>query len=192
VQNLLTIRRETRIFTKRRSKLKNNFSNIILLSIILGKVLLQIGVALFICFICIIYSINPSEARTLKSLTIFSRKEILAQHYSGLIVYIKKDKDFKRSMSPRIISEKGRSIYLNTNNLSSSQYKFLINNGIATFTDKLSIAKKRAGNNPYIVNAIGSVNSDTAVISEQNALKILKENQKSNFLNNFKVSFVIN
>jgi hypothetical protein len=190
MQNLF-IGKETRIFTKRRSKIINKTQKVFLFSKILGKVIFQIAVALFLCLFFIILSIYPSEAKALKTLTIFSKKSILEKHYSGLIVYIKRDYDFKRTMAPRIIGKDGQVVYLNVNRLSERQFSYLLNSGIATFTDNLSAARKRAGNNPLIVNALNTYNSDTAVISNENARSILHENLKSKFLNNFKVSFVM-
>jgi len=69
--------------------------------------------------------------------------------------------------------------------------------GIFFYAPDLKTAKKydrtRVGNNPLIIKAksvSGSVKADV-VISDDDALKILKENKKSHFLDNFKVIVLV-
>lgn len=157
---------------------------------------LGMSIIIFLAFIAVILlGIYPSEGKTLKafaSLKLKQKHNITAnQTYSGLIIMVKDKKQFYSNMSPKILSENGNSIFCNAENFTHEQFNYLIREGIATFTDDLNKAKKRSGNKPLIVNAINSKNMDTVIITNEHAEQILKANSKNNFLNRFKVSFVI-
>lgn len=134
----------------------------------------------------------PSEAKTLKYHINFKQNtgKVISKCYTGLIIKVKRKNNFHSSMSPKIISENGKSIFCNASNFSHEQFNYLIREGIATFTDSIYKAKHRSGDKPLLVEAI-SGNNDTVVISRQSAEQIISENNKSNFLGKFKVSFLI-
>lgn len=109
--------------------------------------------------------------------------------YSGLIIIIKGKNKFYPSMSPKIISKNGRSIFGNLT-ISHSQFNYLIREGIATFTDNIRVAKHRSGRDPLVINSISTKYNDTVIISNESAKQIVRENRRNNFLGKFKVSFV--
>ncbi len=113
-----------------------------------------------------------------------------AHNYTGLIIMIKPGENFHGRMSPRIVSESGVSVYCNMDGLNEEQFNYLINNGIAIFSDNIESAKKRSGENPMIVEAESVLGGDTAIIDDNIARNILMENSLSQFLSKFKVSFV--
>lgn len=140
-----------------------------------------------------ILAILPSEGKTLKSLVSIALKQSMEnnKNYSGLIIIVKGKDNFQSSMVPKILSKSGKSIFCNTSNFSHEQFNYLIREGIATFTNDINKTKKRSGNQPLIINALTTKNTDTVIISNEHANQIIKANLKNNFLEKFKVSFVI-
>lgn len=150
--------------------------------------------------------ITKSEAKTLNSVSslkssnkynVFkssikagSNNISLNQSYSGLIIRVKNKKQFQNNMSPKIFSENGNSIYLNTKNFSHEDFNYLIREGIAIFTNDIDKAKKRSGNKPLIIDALDTKNTDTVIISNENAQQVLIADYRAPFLKKCKVSFM--
>ena len=112
--------------------------------------------------------------------------------YSSLVIDAK-GLNLKRSKSPKILSEKGYEVYGTIfENLEKA-----LEMGVFFYTPNLEKAKKyapkRVGNNPLIIKAkeISGATKSDVVVKDEDALKILKENKKSHFLDNFKVIVLI-
>jgi len=112
--------------------------------------------------------------------------------YSSLVIDAR-GIDLERSRSPKILSEKGYEVYGTIfENLDKA-----LKEGVFFYSPDIKSVEKyapsRIGKNPLIIKAkkaTGPSFSDV-VISDLDALKILKENKKSHFLDNFKVIVLI-
>ncbi|MDD2716559.1 MAG: hypothetical protein PHW04_11775 [Candidatus Wallbacteria bacterium] len=101
--------------------------------------------------------------------------------------------ELERSESPKILSEKGYEVYGTIfDNLDKA-----LEAGVFFYAPTLDEAKKydakRIGLNPLFIKAkssSGVVKTDL-VVSDLDALKILKENKKSHFLDQFKVIVLV-
>jgi hypothetical protein len=111
------------------------------------------------------------------------------ENYTGLVIIIKNHK-IKDSMSPKILSSSGKSVYGNMKDLTDEQVNYVVSDGIAAYTENLPDAKIRSGDNPLIIEALNIVNNDNIIISDDDALKIINENNNMKFLENFKVSLI--
>lgn len=96
------------------------------------------------------------------------------------------------AMSPKIFDPKGNVIYGNLNVTPE-----FANTGIAGWLHTMEEAKaniKRVGNNPLIIKAIDKKGGNwpcNPVISSEDAVKVLMENDKTHFLEKCKVCFLI-
>lgn len=98
----------------------------------------------------------------------------------------------ERGMCPKIRRPDGSEIWGTV----SANPDFVIEHGIAVYAHTLAQAQNdaRAGSNPMIIRAYGRAgnrfNTD-AVISNEDAARLLQADQESGFLNKFRVIFVI-
>ncbi len=112
--------------------------------------------------------------------------------YTGLVVDTRGFK-LERALSPKIVTSDEEVIWGNV----KVSREFVLNTGIVGFLSDLDAAldpeKSRAGNNPLILRAIGRAGSfrANAVLTDEDAELLLKENGKGKFLEEFKVVFVI-
>ncbi len=106
------------------------------------------------------------------------------QNYTGLIVDCG-GQNLSTAVAPTIKSVSGTEIY----SFKNVQRQIAVNRGIAGYADSTDSGVQRAGNNPLIVTAVFVENCD-AVVSDEDADRILAANQKSNFLSNCLVVFV--
>lgn len=116
-----------------------------------------------------------------------------SQVYTGLVVVVKTNSEnpFFGSMSPRILSENGISIFGDVSDLTDAQADFVVTQGIAAFPKSIDEAKDRSGNNPLVVEALNVSGGDNIIVTDNDALKIALENKDTKFLEKFKVSFII-
>ncbi|MFN4150182.1 MAG: hypothetical protein ACK4IX_04500 [Candidatus Sericytochromatia bacterium] len=126
-----------------------------------------------------------SLSKTESSISIKSDKQ---QKYSGVVLVIKNKNKINGILSPKIVSENGVNIYGEFEDLSNEQSDFVISQGVAAFPRSIDEAE-RSGSNPLIIEG-EMVDNDTFVVSDSDALVIISENNKSKFLENFKVSIV--
>jgi hypothetical protein len=126
-----------------------------------------------------------SLSKTESSISIKSEKQ---QNYSGVVLVIKNKSKINGILSPKIVSENGVNIYGNFEELSNEQSDFVISQGVAAFPRSIDEAE-RSGSNPLIIEG-EMIDNDTFVVSDSDALVIISENNKSKFLENFKVSIV--
>lgn len=102
--------------------------------------------------------------------------------------------NLERSMSPKILSENGLEIY----GTILKDLDKVMEQGVVLYAFDLDTAikysKDRVGNNPLTVKAVKSagLTDSYAVVSDDDAKKILAENKKSGFLEKFKVIILIN
>ena len=126
-----------------------------------------------------------SLSKTESSISIKSEKQ---QNYSGVVLVIKNKSKINGILSPKIVSENGVNIYGNFEELSNEQSDFVISQGVAAFPRSIDEAE-RSGSNPLIIEG-EMIDNDTFAVSDSDALVIISENNKSKFLENFKVSIV--
>lgn len=160
----------------------------------------KISVTAFSAASLILIGIMPSQAKG-TGMKPVSKETILkldakvakpvSSLYTGLVIKVKDNQDFQGRMSPRVVSENGNIVYCNVDGLTSAQFTLLIDRGLATFTNSLDSAKNRTGKNPLVIEAIKVENSDTAVITNDSARKIIEADNRAKFLRSFNVSFVI-
>jgi hypothetical protein len=135
--------------------------------------------------------IKFSKKETKEKIVKIPEKIKITEKYTGLIIDAK-DLGVKPGISPKIYSETGKEVY-GTLQLSSD---LVVEKGIVSYANSVEEAKnmERAGNNPLIIKALkkgeGEIGTDV-VISEEDALKILKANEVSRFLEELKVVIVI-
>jgi hypothetical protein len=114
----------------------------------------------------------------------------LEEAYTGLIIDAR-GLNVKPCMSPKIISENGDEVY-GTIRVSP---EVVIEKGIVGYSSSIEKAKQswRSGEKPLIVKATGKAGSFNAdvLIKQSDAEKILRENEKSGFLQNLRVTIVI-
>lgn len=101
--------------------------------------------------------------------------------------------ELSRSESPKILSEKGYEVYGTIfDNLEKA-----LEDGVFFYVPNIATAKKwdasRVGDNPLTVKAksVTGVAMTDIVISDLDALKILKENKISKFLEKFRVVVIV-
>lgn len=105
--------------------------------------------------------------------------------YTGLVVDCR-GLNLNVAISPVLKSASGEKIY-SYENISRQT---AVDKGIVEYSDKLDSGLQRTGNNPLMIKAIKISNECDAVVSEEDANKILIANQTSKFLNNCSVVFV--
>lgn len=127
-----------------------------------------------------------SISKTSSSISVQSQKQ---QKYSGVILVIKNKSKINGILSPKIVSENGVNIYGEFEDLSNEQSDFVISQGVAAFPKSIDDANERSGSNPLIIEG-EMIDNDTFVVSDSDALVIISENNKSKFLEDFKVSIV--
>ncbi len=127
-------------------------------------------------------AISQSEAQSIRS-----------AHYTGVIVNAD-GMEMSPTFSPVIYDTDGRAIY----GVDNLQYDVVIEKGMVDYADNLSGARAdgRAGNNPLVINAVevrggqNSVNKVNAVVSVEDANKILLANEGNDMLDDTSVVFV--
>jgi hypothetical protein len=108
--------------------------------------------------------------------------------FAGLIVDAKGLK-FTPCMFPRIYSDGGKEVW-GTYNVSS---QFANDVGVASFVQSLEAAaslKDRGGPHQLVVRALGITNQCDATISQADAERVILENNRAQFLERFKITFV--
>ena len=121
-----------------------------------------------------------------------SQEEIQNQNYSGVIVDTS-GLGIEETFSPVIYDTEGREIY-GIENLDPEE---VIENGMVSYSDSEDdeIARARAGDNPLVVKAVevrggnNSANKVNAVISVEDADKILLANEQNHILDDCAVVF---
>jgi len=112
------------------------------------------------------------------------------EKYDGLIVDAT-EVDFRPALINRILTPKGEVLY----DPSRVPQKILVEYGCGEYTNSIEKAKaaleKRGVKNPLIVKASGTISLTDLQVSEQDAVKIFSANQKTNFLAEAKVAFVL-
>lgn len=114
--------------------------------------------------------------------------------YTGLVIDAK-DTELVRTFCPAIYDTNGRVIY----GVQNVDKDYAISKGIVEYAEgndrwnQVGIGQSRAGNNPLYVKIVGLrervVNKCDVIISVEDADKLLLENQRSGFLNNYSVVF---
>lgn len=114
--------------------------------------------------------------------------------YTGLVIDAK-DSELVRTFCPAIYDTNGRVVY-GVHNVNKD---YAISKGIVEYAEgnerwnQVGIGQSRAGNNPLYVKIVGLrervVNKCDVIISVEDADKLLLENQRSGFLNNYSVVF---
>jgi hypothetical protein len=112
-----------------------------------------------------------------------------AEAFTGLVIDAQ-GKPFKRSMSPVIESEDGRQVYPDKRFLPTIQY--IEDHGIASFVNDIS-KSTRAGNQPLTIKAtaVKGYASQIAVVSNEDADRILSAANRSDFIRTWKVTFLV-
>ena len=108
----------------------------------------------------------------------------VAQDYTGLIVDCS-GQELSTAVLPAIKMLDGTEIY----SFRNVQRQIVVNRGLTGYSDSAENGVQRAGSNPLVVKAVFVENCD-AVVSDDDANKILAANQRSKFLNNCLVIFV--
>ncbi len=108
----------------------------------------------------------------------------IAQDYTGLIVDCS-GQELSTAVLPTIKMLDGTEIY----SFRNVKRQFVVNRGLAGYSDSAENGVERVGNNPLVVKAVFVENCD-AVVSDDDANKILAANQRSKFLNKCLVIFV--
>lgn len=134
---------------------------------------------------------NPPNLQNLNPSTI---QDVQNANYSGVIVDAS-GLNLTETFSPVIYDSNGRAVY-GIENLQNDA--LIISEGMVSYSNSVNdaTATKRAGNSPLIVKAVGvrggnnSVNKVNAVISAEDADKILLANEKTHMLENCAVVFV--
>ncbi len=110
--------------------------------------------------------------------------------YDGLIIDVR-NYNFRPALVNRIITDKGEVIFDPSKIISS----VLIERGCGGFTNNLEKAKALlktwGANNPMIIKAIGIVKYTDVEVNEDEASAIFTHNQKTQFLNQAKVVFLL-
>jgi len=120
----------------------------------------------------------------------------ISGNYSGLVINVR-DKGLVRTFCPAIYDTNGRAIY----GVYNVDKKYAIDYGVVGYAKgpegwgKVSAGTSRAGIKPLVIDAVGvrerTVNKCDVVISVEDADRILAENQRSHFLDNYAVMFEI-
>lgn len=107
--------------------------------------------------------------------------------YTGVVVDAR-GFDLQRAMSPKIMKANGAEVWGTV----QVDREFVLKTGIVGYAPDLERIT-RGGDNPLIIRAIGRHGSFRAnpVIGDEDAALLLAENQKTKFLDQFKVVFVI-
>lgn len=155
---------------------------------------LQVAAATLIFSSALLANANQAKAEDFQVSSLDSKTNLTesvknTNAYTGLVIVVKSQTQLT-TMSPKITTKSGTSVFGDFKNLSDSQADFVINQGIAGFTDNFEGAKTRGGDNPLVIQAESTQDDTNFVISDSDAVKILLENQNSKFLENFKVCFV--
>ena len=116
--------------------------------------------------------------------------------YTGLVINAK-GSGLVRTFCPAIYDTTGRAIY----GVYNVDKKYAIDYGVVGYAkgpegwSKVKAGTSRAGSNPLVVNIVSvrerTVNKCDVVISVEDADRILAENQRSHFLDNYAVMFEI-
>ena len=115
--------------------------------------------------------------------------------YTGLVINAK-GSGVERTFCPAIFDTNGRAVY----GVRNVDKTFAINHGVVSYAEgpamwsEVGMGGSRAGNNPLYVDMV-SLKVRTAtpcdvIISVEDANKILAENERSGFLNNYAVIFM--
>ena len=114
----------------------------------------------------------------------------LIHPYDGLIIDVR-DYTFRPALINRILTEKGEIIFDPSKIVSS----VLVERGCGGFTNNLDKAKALlkiwGSNNPMFIKAVGVVKFTDVKVSEDDAATIFIHNQKTQFLNQAKVVFLL-
>lgn len=112
--------------------------------------------------------------------------------YTGVVIDAQ-NSGILRTFCPAIYDTKGRAVY-GVNNVNKD---FAINNGIVEYAEgseqwgRVTAGASRAGTNPLVIKIVGLrervVNKCDVIISEEDADKLLAENQRSHFLDRYAV-----
>lgn len=132
--------------------------------------------------------------RTVMSLCILAALTITVAAQSATPVFTSliidaRDLPLERSMSPKIISDKGYEVY----GTIFKDLDKLFEAGVVMYAPSLSQARAfndaRVGKSPMLVKALRVEGASSAdiVISDEDARKVLEENKKGNFLEKYKV-----
>ncbi|MCD6490330.1 MAG: hypothetical protein J7K20_06370 [Thermodesulfobacterium sp.] len=110
--------------------------------------------------------------------------------YDGVIIDVR-DYTFRPALINRILTEKGEVIFDPSKIVSS----VLVERGCGGFTNNLDKAKALlktwGSNNPMFIKAVGVVKLTDVKVSEDDAAAIFIHNQKTQFLNQAKVVFLL-
>ena len=109
---------------------------------------------------------------------------IESESYTGLIVDCS-GQNLSTAITPTIKLADGTEIYAFKN----VQRQIAVGRGLVSYSDSTDSGVQRAGNNPLVIQA-QFVEGCDAVVSDEDADKILAANQKSKFLDNCLVVFV--
>lgn len=112
--------------------------------------------------------------------------------YTGVVIDAQ-NSGILRTFCPAIYDTNGRAVY----GVSNVDKNFAINNGIVEYAEgseqwgRVAAGTSRAGTNPLVIKIVGLrervVNKCDVIISEEDADKLLAENQRSHFLDRYAV-----
>ena len=127
------------------------------------------------------------------SLTDSEINEIKSAKYTGVVINAE-GLDMSPTFSPVIYDTEGKTVY----GIENLDYDKVISEGMVTYSETLEQASEdgRAGDNPLVINAVdvvggnNSSNKVNAVVSVEDANKMLAANETSGVLENASVIFV--
>ncbi|MCX5816568.1 MAG: hypothetical protein NTX75_10075 [Proteobacteria bacterium] len=133
--------------------------------------------------------IEKTVATTAKPLDIIKPVPV-DERYDGIIIDAT-GYNFRPALINRVFTQKGEVLY----DPSKVSQKILIEKGCGEYTNSVpkaqSALESRGVKNPLIIKAAGTTNPTDLQVSEDDAVKIFSANQKTGFLADAKVAFVL-
>ena len=115
---------------------------------------------------------------------------LVDERYDGIIIDAT-GYSFRPALINRVFTQKGEVLY----DPSKVSQKILIEKGCGEYTNSVpkaqSALESRGVKNPLIIKAAGTTNPTDLQVSEDDAVKIFSANQKTGFLADAKVAFVL-
>ncbi len=115
---------------------------------------------------------------------------VLEAPFDGLIIDAT-EQNFRPALINRVFTLKGEVLY----DPSKVQEKILVEHGCGDYTNNIDKARSalqaRGVKNPLVVRASGTLNPSDLKVSDDDAVRVFSANQKTNFLGNAKVAFVL-
>lgn len=121
------------------------------------------------------------------NVTIVNQPNIVNNSYTGLVVDCR-GMNLIPMMSPVVMNDKEQTIYGHRN----IDIEKVIRDGVVSYANDVNdeSSRSRAGNNPLVVKAVRLYDDSSAIVSIDDADKILAANQYSKFLDKCAVVFV--